>query len=743
MKQLFFCEKPSQAKDIAPHVGARSRGDGCFYGDNVTVTWGIGHLIEQAKPEAYEPGLKQWNVDLLPVIPEEWQSEVIGSRKDQYRVVTRLLSEAEEVVIATDADREGEVIAREILARIRYRGPVRRLWLSALDDASIRAALGKLKPNKETLPMYFAGLGRSRADWIVGLNLTMAMSTTFGEGRGQAGVWHCGRVQTVVLALIVRRERAILNFKPKTHYVLEASFEVMGVQVPMDWQMPADRKDADGHCLDRQFVEQIASKIRGKVGRITMVQETPERELAPLPYSLGALQRDGSARYGLKAQAVLDAAQALYEKHKATTYPRTDCEYLPESMFPDTKKIFAALERADGGFSRMAANADIQKPGRAFNDKKITAHHAIIPTMNPEVRMGSMSPTEVLVYELIRRRFLAQFLGDYEFQKTVVEVACESETFKKTGKTPLRPGWKRAYEGLQPSLSEQKAKLKPNAKVLGPKPAVDVAIPSVRVGDQALNRIATMTPAKTTPPKRYTEGTLLGAMESIDKEIEDPRLRKIMQNKEKAGIGTDATRSATIEGLFKREYIANEKKFIIPTIKGNKLIELVERVVPELADPVLTAEWEDRLGQIQAGTLKLADFESELAEWIETAIDKIKAQAPDPATRIAARSATGEVHVCPQCAKPMRQITGRSGPFWGCTGYPECQTTLPDVGGRPGARQTRPETPANIDTPAPSCEKCGKSMKLRNSANGPFFGCSGFPGCRHTMPLPNQGGARG
>lgn len=743
MKQLFFCEKPSQAKDIAPHVGAHRRGDGCFYGDSVTVTWGIGHLIEQAKPEVYEPGLKHWNVDLLPVIPTEWQSEVISSRKDQYRVVTSLLAQAEEVVIATDADREGEVIAREILARIRYRGPVRRLWLSALDDASIRAALGKLKPNKETLPMYFAGLGRARADWAVGMNLTMGMSACFGEGRGQAGVWHCGRVQTVVLALIVRRERAIRNFKPKTHYVLEATFEMMGVQVPMDWQMPEERRDGDGHCLDRQYVEQIASKVRGKVGRIAVVNETPERELAPLPYSLGALQRDASARYGLKAQAVLDAAQALYEKHKATTYPRTDCEYLPESMFPDTKKIFDALCRADGGFARLTGDADIQKPGRAFNDKKITAHHAIIPTMNPEVRMGSMSQTEVLVYELIRRRFVAQFLGDYEFQKTVVEVVCEGETFKKTGKTPMRPGWKRAYEGLQPSLSEQKAKLKTNTKVVGPKPAVDVAIPSVRVGDQALNRVATMTPAKTSPPKRYTEGTLLGAMESIDKEIEDPRLRKIMQNKEKAGIGTDATRSATIEGLFKREYIANEKKFIVPTVKGDKLIELVERVVPQLADPVLTAEWEDRLGQIQAGTIKLPEFEAELAEWIEAAIEKIKAQAPDPATRAAARSPTGEVHSCPNCSKPMRQITGRSGPFWGCTGYPTCETTLPDVDGRPGARQARLTPPVDNGEPVPGCDKCGKPMKLRSSSNGPFYGCSGFPACRNTMPGPGQERPRG
>ena len=743
MKQLFFCEKPSQAKDIAPHVGARSRGDGCYFGNDVVVTWGVGHLIEQAKPEAYEPGLKQWNVDLLPVVPQEWQSEVIASRKDQYKVVTSLLAKAEEVVIATDADREGEVIAREILARVKYRGPVRRLWLSALDDASIRSALGKLKPNKETLPMYFAGLGRSRADWLVGMNLTMALSTTFGEGRGRAGVWHCGRVQTVVLGLIVRRERAIQNFKPKTHYVLDASFEMMGVQVPMDWQMPADRKDRDGHCVDKQYVEQIAAKIRGKLGRITAVQETPERDLAPLPYSLGALQRDASARYGLKAQAVLDAAQALYEKHKATTYPRTDCEYLPESMFGDTKKIFEALVRADGGLARLTGSADIQKPGRAFNDKKITAHHAIIPTMNPDVRMAGMSPTEVLVYELIRRRFIAQFLGDFEYTKTVVEVLCEGETFKKTGKTPTRPGWKRAYEGLQPSLSEQKAKVKSSGKADAEKAAVEVSIPSVRAGDQAINRTAVMTPTKTTPPKRYTEGTLLGAMESIDKEIEDPRLRKIMQNKEKAGIGTDATRSATIEGLFKREYIANEKKYIVPTPKGDKLIDLVEKVVPEIADPVLTAEWEDRLGQIQDGAIKLAEFEAEVAQWIESALEKIKTQAPDPATRAAAASPTGEVHSCPRCSKPMRQITGRSGAFWGCTGYPSCNLTLPDVDGRPGARPAQQAGQVDAGVTAQACEQCGKPMKLRVSAMGKFFGCTGFPACRHTMPLPGQEQSRG
>lgn len=727
--KLFICEKPSQAKDIAPHVGARQRGDGCISGNGVVVTWCIGHLLEQAKPEFYEPELKRWSLDPLPVVPDKWQMDVKPSTKDQYAAVARLVKQATEVVIATDADREGEVIAREILERTRYAGPINRLWLGALDDASVKKALGKLLPNEKTMGMYHSGMGRARADWLAGMNVTMALTTAFGSGGGRAGVLHCGRVQTPVLALVVRRERAIANFKPKTHYVLNAQFEMLGSLVPMDWRCPEGLLDAAGHCIDKSVIDSVAKKILGRTGRLEKVTATPEREQAPLLYSLGSLQREASAKLGLKAQAVLDACQALYEKHKATTYPRTDCEYLPGSMFSDAKVVVDAVTKADPKMVKIAAQVSLAQAGRAFNDKKVTAHHAIIPTTNPAVRVQDMTHTEYMVYDLIRRRYLAQFLGDYEFTKTVIELVCEGEYFQKTGKTPKTQGWRFAYADL---AAQAAASAKGKAGKEG-EAIKDVVIPEVKAGDQAINRVAETTKTQTKPPKRFTEGTLLGAMESIDKVIDDARLRKIMQSKEKAGIGTDATRASIIEGLFKREYIGNEKKTIIPTAKGVQLIELIERIAPELADPVLTAEWEEKLMQIEAGSFSLKTFEAELSSWLTVLIDKIRSQAG--AVRLVSSQGKDAGPACSACGRQMMKRKGPTGNFWGCSGYPECKTTLPDEGGKPGApRPAGAEAKPGHSQENP-CDLCGKPMRLRKGARGPFYGCSGYPDCTNTKAM--------
>lgn len=772
---VFLCEKPSQGKDIAPHVGARDTSSrGCITGPNVVVTWCMGHLLEQAKPEHYDPALRSWDLRLLPVCPDKWHMEVKSSTADQYRVVQACMQRATDVVIATDADREGEVIARSVLDRVGYGGPVRRLWLGALDPASVKKALAALLPNTKTLPMYFSGIGRARADWLTGMNMTMALTTAFGAG-GRGGVLHCGRVQTPVLALVVRRERAIANFKPKKHYVLAASFEMQGTTVPMDWRVPPAHLDPDGHCIDKAYVEAVAQKITLKAGRITKVITTPEREMAPLPYSLGSLQQEASARFGLKVQVVLDACQALYEKHKATTYPRTDCEHLPVSMFAEVPDVLSALTKVDPGSAKLISLADVTRQGRAFNDKKVTAHHAIVPTGNPAVRMNEMSPVERQIYDLVRRRYMAQFLGDFLFNKTVIEVVCEGELFGKTGKMPTSPGWKRVNDGLVESKPSKAAEETDAA-------AVDVALPPVKVGDQCINRLAQCVATKTKPPKRFTEGTLLAALESVDKIIDDPRLKKIMQTKEKAGIGTDGTRAGILEGLFKRDYMANSKRQIIPTDKGNSLITLIEEMAPELADPVLTATWEDQLQQIESGTADLVQFERDLGIWLRQVIDNIRAQALQrPRTGVAGTTSaspapTGTVHACALCGRPMRQRKGSAGLFWGCTGYPDCRHTLPDLDGKPSARadtvtarrpEPKPVEPTRA-TPATSppfvgrpsggpaagsvggsagpdeatgtpeqklCGLCGKPMRLRQGANGPFYGCSGFPVCRSTQKI--------
>lgn len=723
MTTLFICEKPSQARDIAVHIGARQNNRTSLSGSGVAVSWCIGHLLEQAPPEFYVPELRSWDVAYLPVVPGNWSMQIKEQTKSQFVAIRDLLKQASKVVIATDADREGEVIAREVLTLCGYRGPISRLWLGALDAASVKKALAKLLPNEKTLPLYFSGMGRARADWLAGMNITMALTKSFGTG-GRGGVLHFGRVQTPVLSLIVRREKVILNFKAKTHYVLETKFQMQGSIAPMNWLMPASLKDADGHCVNKTAIEAVADKVRSKTGRVTDVKTTPERELAPLPYSLGALQKEASTKYGIKAQHVLDACQALYEKHKSTTYPRTDCEYLPESMFADAHDVLTAMSQANMSLKSVVALAKFDRPGRAFNDKKITAHHAIIPTSNAGVSTSDMSPNERRVYDLICRRYAAQFLGDFEYLKTTIQVVCEHEHFTQTGKAPLVQGWKRAYASIEPPPSASNA----NTKVVGAESSdklIEVVLPSVAVGDQAINQIAIAKATKTEPPKRYTEGTLLAAMESIDKEIDDPRLKKVMQAKEKAGIGTDATRASVIEGLFKREYIANDKKAIYPLPRGVSLIELLERIAPELADPVLTALWEEQLMQIEAGQNSLEQFEAGLSFWLRPLIEKIKAQAGQ--FRIEASTSSKPQNF--SAAGAQKSVEKPSTP----RSFKAAQATASN---QPQPPLTAKQTLSGMEASTQKmCLVCGKTMKLRQGPRGSFLGCTGFPTCRATQQL--------
>lgn len=740
--KLFVCEKPSQGSDIARALGLRNRGDGCISGDGVVVTWCIGHMLQQAKPEHYVPELTSWTLDLLPVTPVLWHLEITEKLKSQYRIVNNLILKASEIVIATDADREGEVIAREMLELSGYRGPISRLWLKALDPASVKQGLAKLQPGAKTLNLYFSGLGRARADWLTGMNVTMALTTAFGSG-GKGGVLHCGRVQTPVLGLIVRRERAVANFVPKTHYVLDAKFEIQGTIVPMDLVLSAEKLDAQGHCVNAALMQSIAAKINRKVGRVSSVASTPERDPPPLPYYLGSLQKEGSRRYGLKVQAVLDACQSLYEKHKATTYPRTDCEYLPENMLSEVPSVMQALARIDPGMKPLIALAKTDVKVRSFNDQHITAHHAIVPTANANVRISEMTKTEQLVYELIRRRYIAQFLGDHLYTKTALAVLCEGESFTKIGKMTTTPGWKRAEVADTP----EKEKSKSDGEAV-------VTLPSCKAGDQALNIAAACLTKKTVPPKRYTEGTLVSAMEAIDKEIDDPRFKAVMKSKEKAGIGTDATRSSILQGLFKREYIVTEKKYIRPSDRGVQLIELMEKITPQLVDPVLTAHWEERLAQVETGQAQLEQFEAEINAWLKNIINTIKSKAGT--IRIASSAGTSKTAgaarstaagpKCPSCGKgSLRSINGAKGVFWGCSEYQTgCKATFQDNQGQPqlqtvarvavvtSTQQPAAKPGANLNgAVCPSCSK-GK-LQLRNLPNSEkqFWGCTGFPACRH------------
>lgn len=656
--RVFLCEKPSQGRDIAKHVGASRVVPGGLCGDGVLVTWCIGHLLEQSDPDYYlraqnliADGHKGWSLDSLPILPQgKWHMQIKGGTKDQFANVKKYLASATQVVIATDADREGEVIAREVMDLCDYKGSIERLWLGSLDDASVKKALAHLLPNEKTLPMYLSGMGRGRADWIVGMNFTRALTVAFGAG-GRAGLLSVGRVQTPTLALVVKRQVDIETFVPKTHYSLSTAWEMMGSLVPMEYMAPDQMLDGDGHILDAALLKAVAVKVGGQVGRLVNVQTERKRELAPLLYSLGGLQQDASRRYGLKAQQVLDVCQALYEKHKATTYPRTDCEHLPVSMWPESAQVLQAIVRADASMTGLSNMALLEQMPRAFNDKKVTAHHAIIPTMNDRFRVSQLSAIEMKVYDLIRRRYFAQFLGDFEFNATQVVLVCLGEHFKAIGKTTTKLGWRVVEQGTTTGTADAPKQTKTSAES-DDDVVANVVIPAVKVGDQALNCRCEVLTKKTKPPKLYTEGTLLAAMENIHKIIDDERLKKVMQGKEKAGIGTDATRSSIIERLFQVGYMETIKKFIVPTFKGRELIGVLKRVAPMLADPVLTALWEDRLSKVENGEVTLERFETEIGMFTNKIISQIKANAGNIQIANAATSSASQ-----HSANPTRTAT--------------------------------------------------------------------------------------
>lgn len=672
-KILYICEKPSQAKDIARMLNAGKKVNGYYEGDNTRVSWCYGHLLELAPPDLYCENLKPWRIEKLPVIPSEWKVTVKNSAKEQFLVLKKLIKDTQHIVIATDADREGEVIAREVMDYCNYKGTIQRLWLSALDDTSIQKALNQLKSGSATEALYYAGLGRQRADWLVGMNMTMAASSLFGV-YGE-GVLSVGRVQTPTLKLVVDRDRAIEQFEPKDYFVLLAEFSnVKAEAFWTKWQVPEDKADEAGRCLDEAFIQQIAKKIEGKDGRVLSFTNAKKKQAAPQCLSLSALQKLASSKYGLSAKKVLDLAQSLYETHKATTYPRTDCGFLPESQFEEAKSILPILSKIDPKLQEIIAKCNVQLKSSVWNDKKITAHHAIIPTMNAAVNFDNMTDDERKVYDLIRRYYIAQFLGDYEYFQRVVTIECESEVFKASSHTPDILGWKMVLNNFIDEVENKGIhKAKKDSADDDRQEDFESMIPSLSNDDGLTHQANRLQSKKTKPPARFTEGTLIDAMKNVGREIYDPSLKKIL--KETSGIGTEATRANILETLFNREYLERTGKQLISTTKGRALIDKLPEIV---TNPVMTAQWEQTLESVAEGGTKLDDFifqQHEVLYQMLGALAKIKAQMPASANELSAASQIK----CPLCQNAMMRRKGPKGFFYGCSGYPSCKGTLPDL----------------------------------------------------------------
>lgn len=579
--RLIIAEKPSLARAIADALpGASRKQEGAIVAGDTTVTWCLGHLLEQAPPDAYDPALKQWRLDALPILPQRWKLTPRPKARGQLAVIRRLLKQADEVVHAGDPDREGQLLVQEVIEHLGWKGRVSRLLVSDLNRPAVQRALARLEDNARYQPLYRAAESRARADWLYGINLTRAWTLT-GRQAGHDGVLSVGRVQTPVLGLVVRRDNEIRDFVPRPFFVLWADLAVAQGQLRA-WWVPGERHPLDdqGRLLERAPAAALAERLPGAEGRLTRLQSQEKRQAAPLPYSLSALQVDAARRFGLSAKAVLDTCQALYERHQLITYPRSDCRYLPEEHLASAR---ATLEGACGGDETLRewlAGADFTRRSRAWNDKQVGAHHALAPTgraMDPT----RLSATEAKVFRLIARNVLAQFYPALATREVKAEFTLLEETFRARGQAILDPGWKPLF-----TTREEAPPLPPLTKGEG------CRVLEAGVEDR-----------ETRPPEPFTDASLIKAMMNIARYVEDPAVRRTLR--EHDGLGTEATRAGIIETLVARGYLVRRAKALRATRLGSALIASLPEAVGR---PERTALWEQRLAAIAEQEAEPAPF---------------------------------------------------------------------------------------------------------------------------------------
>ncbi|MGJ0492694.1 DNA topoisomerase 3 [Methylobacter sp.] len=621
--KVILTEKPSVARDIARCLNIRNKRDGYFEGNGYRITWAFGHLVELKEPDDYHKEWKRWSLESLPIIPEKFGLKARGdaSAKKQLNTIRHLFKEADEIICATDAGREGELIFRYILSWSQCLSkPFKRLWISSLTDEAIRKGFAQLQDGKHYDNLYRAAKCRSESDWIVGLNATRLYTLKFGQ---HGTLWTIGRVQTPVLALIVQRDAEIANFIPKDFWELQTLYR------DTVFQYVGGRFDLQADA------EALLNRIDGHPFQITAVKGKKETVNPPLLYDLTDLQKDMSIRHGFTADRTLTCAQQLYEK-KHITYPRTDSRYLTNDMKAGMKPL---LEKLRGPFGPQIAPLDLDKlalSARYFNNAKVTDHHAIIPTTTLP---GSLSYDEEKLYQAIAIRFIAAFYPPCIKQVTTVQGETNQLKFKTTGTVILSPGWQALYKNDEKKDKEQKI------------------LPEFRQGETGPHQ-PSVSQGKTTPPKPYTEATLLSMMESAGKTCDDEALKEALKEK---GLGTPATRAAIIETLIKRNYIERQKKNLFSTEAGRHLIAIIAD--DRLKSAAMTGEWESKLKKIEQNAYDPEQFMAEIIQFTQ----KIKDESTKP---LYDASRLGE---CPLCHKPV--IEGRKG--YGCSGWKEgCQFVL-------------------------------------------------------------------
>ena len=656
MKTLVIAEKPSVARDIVDALpGSFENNDTSYESDDTIVTFAVGHLVELIAPEEYDDRYKRWRMDDLPIIPEDFRLHARDKKAEkQLKAIHKLLKrdDVDRIVNACDAGREGELIFAYIYETSGVDKPVERLWISSMTKQAIREGFEQLRPGEQLRQLEAAARSRSEADWLVGMNATRAATI-----RGRAwvgGVVSLGRVQTPTLALMVKREREIQAFVPEPYWLVHAQFDPRYEGL---W-FEGEETRIIGRGGDKR-AEGIVERVSGKDGVVESVERKEQSERAPLLYDLTSLQRDANRRFGFSARRTLQAAQSLYEDKKAITYPRTSSRWLSGDLVPQLKPTAGTL--APIGEYKAAAEYVLglqQLPlARVVNDSKVDDHHAIIPT-DVEHDVDRFSPDERRVFDLIARRFLAVFHPPARYARTTVVTLVEDERFRSRGKVTLEAGWRGVY-GLLSDADQQQQRQDEDAE------NESAELPPLEQGQKVRCTAAEVEAKETKPPPRYTEATLLSAMETAGKFVDDEELREAMKER---GLGTPATRAETIETLIRREYIERVAKDLQPTPKGLQVITMLEE--HPLTSPELTGDWEKRLGDIEHGADDHKAFIGDIADFTRSTVEKIAALDKEKL-----RPERVELGPCPRCGTETGEIIKENSKAYGCTSWKSREET--------------------------------------------------------------------
>jgi DNA topoisomerase-3 len=633
-KTLVIAEKPSVGRDLSRVLpGPFQKLEGYLESDEHVMTWAVGHLVQLAEPDEYDPKYKKWRMADLPIVPDSFKLVVRDERsKKQMSVITKLLKRADvdRVVNACDAGREGELIFAWTYEKAGAKKPVDRLWLSSMTTAAIRHALADLHPRDDYARLEEAARSRSEADWIVGMNATRAATIRLRSSFD--GAVSLGRVQTPTLALIARREEEIRAFKPEPYWLVDASFEPTGGDAGRGY---AGRfhAGAQPRLKTAGEAEAIVAAVRGRTGTITKLEKSTKKEQAPLLYDLTSLQRDANTRFGFSARRTLAAAQRLYEEHKALTYPRTNSRFLTGDMAAEIKPI-AGHVGARSEYARAAAyvtGLDTLPLGRVVNDAKVTDHHAIIPTNAAGHPVDKMSDDDKRVYDMVVRRFLAVFHPEAVFENTRLETTVEQHVFRTRGRVLVVPGWRGVYgEGFSEGSSSEDDE------------GTDQALPKLEQGEDARTLEVGSERKETKPPRRYSDASLLAAMETAGKLVDDDDAREAMKE---SGIGTPATRAAIIERLIDVAYVERDGRSLVCTEKGLNVIRLLGE--HPITSPGLTGDWEHRLGRIEHGEETRERFMADIAAFARGTVTELDAKLKE------VRIPRANLGPCPVCGQDI------------------------------------------------------------------------------------------